>query len=304
MAEWTTADIPPLGGRSFVITGPGGLGYETGLAIARAGGAVILAGRNPIKGEQALAGIRAEVPTAEIAFELLDLASLDSVAVFAERLQAQRDSLDVLINNAGVMALPRRETTADGFERQLGTNHLGHFALTGRLLPLLRRGQAPRVVSVSSIAHRNGKIAFDDLQSERSYSAWGAYGQSKLANLLFAVELRRRSEANGWGIASIAAHPGVSDTDLIDNGPGAGSYGARFMHVFRPLVFQSAARGALPQLYAATAPEAESGRYYGPDGLFEMKGAPRPVKRTRRAWDEAAAKRLWAVSEELTKVSY
>ncbi|MBV9840250.1 MAG: SDR family oxidoreductase [Sphingomonadaceae bacterium] len=304
MARWTTSDIASLGGRSFVVTGPGGLGFETGLALARAGGAVILAGRDPTKGEASRDAIRAQAGEADVRFERLDLASLASIRAFAERLAGQRESLDVLVNNAGVMALPQRRITADGFEMQLGTNHLGHFALTGLLLPLLRRGSSPRVVTVSSLAHRNGRIAFDDLQSERRYSGWRAYGQSKLANLLFARELQRRSDEEDWGIASIAAHPGASSTDLMDNGPGRRSIAGRLARLFAPLVFQSAARGALPQLYAATSPDAVPGGYYGPDGFSEMKGEPAAARRTMAARDDAVAARLWAVSEELTGVRY
>ena len=304
MAHWTTSDIRPLGGRSFVITGPGGLGFETGLALARAGGAVILAGRDPAKGTASRDAILIRAPGADVRFELLDLARLESISAFAERLTNERDSLDTLVNNAGVMMIPKRQVTADGFERQLGTNHLGHFALTGRLLPLLRNGDSPRVVTVSSVAHRRGRIAFDDLQSERRYSPWRAYGQSKLANLLFMRELQRRSDEGGWGIASLAAHPGASSTGLIDNGLGAGSIGARLMHLFQPLFFQSAAQGALPQLHAATSPDATPGSYYGPDGVGELRGFPAPARVKPQARDDAAAARLWAISEELTGVRF
>ena len=221
MADWTTADIPPLKGKTAVITGAtGGLGYETALALAGAGATVVLTGRNEAKGRHALQAIRSQFPNADIVYESLDLANLASVADFAARYAATRASLDLLINNAGVMALPQRQVTSDGFEMQLGTNYLGHYALTAHLLPLLRHGHQPHVVNLSSLAHRSGAINFGDLQSTRSYSSWKAYCQSKLAMLMFALELQRRSDANGWGLMSNAAHPGYARTDLIANGPG------------------------------------------------------------------------------------
>lgn len=297
--------MPPQRGRSAVITGAGGLGYETALGLAQSGAEVILAGRNPDKGAQALAQIRAAAPDANLAFEVLDLASLASIEAFAGRLAQSRSSIDLLVNNAGVMALPKRQTTADGFEMQLGTNHLGHFALTGRLLPLLRRAAAPRVVAVSSVAHRNGKIAFDDLQSERRYSPFTAYSQSKMANILFALELQRRSDAAGWGLVSNAAHPGYAYTDLIQNGPGANSllnkFDARFAHRF---IGHSAAAGALPLLYAATAPAATGGSYTGPGGFMELQGPPKPAKVVPYGRNAQVAARLWSVSEALTGVTF
>ena len=297
--------MPQQRGRSAVVTGAGGLGYETALALARAGAEVVLAGRNASKGAQALAQIRTAAPDAKVAFELLDLASLASVAAFAEHLGQSRGSLDLLINNAGVMALPKRQTTADGFEMQFGVNHLGHFALTGRLLPLLRKATAPRVVAVSSVAHRNGKIAFDDLQAERRYTPFVAYSQSKMANLLFALELQRRSDAAVWGLTSTAAHPGYAYTDLIQNGPGADSllnkFDLRFAHRF---VGHSAAAGALPLLYAATAPEATGGAYIGPGGFMELQGPPKAAKIAPYARNPQVAARLWAASEALTGVSF
>src|ERR1700732_3641606 len=209
MTDWTTADIPPLNGKTAVITGAtGGLGYETALALAGAGAGVMLTGRSEAKGRQALQAIRNQFPNAYIAYENLDLANLASVADFATRYAAAHASLDLLINNAGVMALPQRQVTSDGFEMQLGTNYLGHYALTAHLLPLLRRGVQPRVVSLSSLVHRWGAIDFDDLQAARSYAPNKAYGQSKLAMLMFALELQRRSDAAGWGLMSNAAHPG------------------------------------------------------------------------------------------------
>ena len=302
MARWTTADIPPMDGRSVVITGAGGLGFETAVALARVGADVTIAGRTAAKGAQAVTAIAAQVPQALIRFELLDLADLASIAAFADRLTAARGALDILVNNAGVMAPPDRRTTADGFELQLGTNHLGHFALTARLLPLLRAGKRPRVVTVSSLAHRGGKIAFDDLQSERSYKPWAAYSQSKLANLLFARELQRRGDAAGWGLTSIAAHPGASNTELIANGPGR--LQGIVLNLVGRLFFQSAQQGALPQLYAASMPDARPGGYYGPDGRREMKGWPKEAEVMPQARDAAVAKRLWEVSETLTGVKF
>jgi len=300
---WSVTDIPSQGGRSALVTGAtGGLGYETALALARAGAEVVAAGRNPAKGEAALARIRAEVPQAKIVFEAVDLASLASVAAFAERLQQSRASLDLLINNAGVMAPPQRQTTADGFEMQFGTNYLAHFALTAHLLPLLRKAAGARVVNVSSLAHLNGRIAFDDLQSERAYAPYTAYSQSKFAQVVFTLEMQRRSAANGWGIGSNAAHPGFAATDLIANGPGENALASRLMAFLKPVLWQSAAGGALPTLYAATAPQAAGGGLYGPSGLMEMKGPPKQVRIAAAAKDPALALRLWDVSEQLTGV--
>jgi NAD(P)-dependent dehydrogenase (short-subunit alcohol dehydrogenase family) len=208
------------------------------------------------------------------------------------------------VNNAGVMAPPARRVTADGFELQLGTNHLGHFALTARLLPLLRRAPHPRVVNVSSIAHRQGTIDFKDLQAERRYSAWGRYGQSKLANLLFTFELQRRSDVAGWGLMSIAAHPGFARTELIPNGPGTTSLLSRISMVLFPIMSQSAANGALPSLFAATSPDATGGGYYGPDGFYELKGQVRPAHVARKAKNVALAGALWDASEQLTHVRW
>lgn len=299
MARWTASDIPSQKGRSALVTGTGGLGFEDALALARAGGEVILAGRNPKKGAAAIARIRSEVPSAAIGFEQLDLASLKSVAALAERLRDRRDSLDLLINNAGVMVPPQREETADGFELQLGTNYLGHFALTGQLLPLLRKGRDARVVTVSSIVARNGAIDFDDLNAERSYRPMSLYSQSKLACLMFAFELQRHSEAGGWGVASIAAHPGVSRTDLLHNAPGRWS-AMGMARTFMWFMFQPVAQGALPTLFAATSPQAKPGAYYGPDRLSEARGYPAASRVPPQALDRVAAARLWQVSEELT----
>ncbi len=275
MTDWSTADIPPLDGRTAVITGAtGGLGYETALALAGAGAHVVLTGRNDAKGRDALQNIRSQFPNAGIVYETLDLANLASVAEFAARYAAAHTSLDLLINNAGVMALPQRQVTSDGFEMQLGTNYLGHYALTAHLLPLLRQGHQPRVVNLSSLAHRSGAINFDDLQSARSYNSWKAYCQSKLAMLMFAIELQRRSDAAGWGLMSNAAHPGYARTDLIANGPGTNSLMSQLGRFLQPLISQSAAEGALPTLFAATSPEAKPAGYYGPNWFYELKGPP------------------------------
>ncbi|KMO27591.1 SDR family oxidoreductase [Methylobacterium aquaticum] len=303
MSGWTLADLPPQAGRIAVVTGTGGLGFEDALALAGAGAEVIVAGRNPDKGAAALARIRQAVPGAMVAFEHLDLASLTSVAAFAERMAGSHDRIDLLINNAAVMTPPTRQVSTDGYELQFATNHLGHVALTARLLPLLRRSRAPRVVSLSSIAARDGRIAFDDLQAERAYQPMAAYGQSKLACLMFALELQRRSDAGGWGLASLAAHPGIARTDLLPNGAGPRSM-AGLARTYLWFLFQPANRAALPTLYAATAPHAAGGAYYGPVRLSETRGAPGPARIPVQARDEAAAARLWDVSERLAGVSF
>ncbi len=303
---WKPADIPDQAGRLAVVTGAtGGLGLETAAALTQAGGEVVVAGRNAGKGEEALRRIRESKPRGIVRFELLDLASLLSIRSFARRMSQLGRSIDLLVNNAGVMALPTRQVTADGFELQFGTNHLGHFALTGLLLPLLRRGKSPRVTTVSSLSHRFGaSIHFDDLQWTRSYNANDAYAQSKLANLLFARELQKRSDVLGWGLMSNAAHPGISSTDLVVNGVGASTLKGRVITKVVEWFGQSAARGALPQLFAATAKEAKPGAYYGPDGFFEMKGAVATAFVSKQASDEALAARLWDVSEALTGVMW
>jgi NAD(P)-dependent dehydrogenase (short-subunit alcohol dehydrogenase family) len=300
---FTVADIPDLTGKLAVITGAtGGLGYETALALAGAHATVVLTGRNASKGADALARIRAVHPNANISFETLDLGSLAGVTAFADSFVARHDHIDILVNNAGVMMPPSRMTTPDGFELEFGTNHLAHFALTARLAPLLAGG---RVVTVSSIAHRTGKIHFDDLQLERSYSPNRAYNQSKLANLLFAFELQRRSDAAGWGITSLAAHPGVSSTDLIQNGMGMnGGILAPAARFFVGIFGHSPAAGALPQIYAATSPDAKPATYYGPNGFMEITGAPGVARAMPQARDTAAAARLWTISEELTGVRF
>ena len=303
MTRWTASDIPPQHGRIAVITGTGGLGFEDALALARAGCETIIAGRNARKGSEAVEKIRLQVPAAQVRFELLDLADLASVAACAERLTRQLDRLDILINNAAVMVPPDRRLTADGFELQLGTNHLGHFALTAGLLPLLRWNKAARVVSGSSVAAPRGGIDFEDLNAGKRYVPMAAYAQSKLANLMFALELQRRSDANGWGVVSVAAHPGISRTDLIHNGAGPNSIPG-LLRSCLPFLFQPAARGALPTLFAATSPQAEPGGYYGPDGLGGIRGYPTTSKIPSQALDQSVAARLWEESKALTGVQF
>ena len=319
---WTVADIPRTDGRTALVTGATrGLGLHVAEALARSGMRVVLAGRDRAAGEAAVAAIHAR-RTAEgrgglAEFTPLDLGSLADVASFAAAFAARHPTLDLLVNNAGVMAIPTRQVTADGFERQLGVNYLGHFALTARLLPLLRRGSAarvelgdaPRVVSVASLAHLRGRIDFPDLQLERGYRPWTAYQQSKLAMLMFGREMQRRSATAGWGVASLAAHPGVARTELFESGPGQGRRGGwsperALMRLFGPLFAQSAEHGALPILYAATAPEAEPGGYYGPDGVREMRGDPAPARVSAVASDPVAAARLWDESERLCGVRF
>ncbi|WP_208510473.1 SDR family oxidoreductase [Variovorax paradoxus] len=299
MAHWTASDIPSQHGRTAVVTGTGGLGFQDALALARAGANVVIAGRNPSKGAAAVDLIRQSVPDAKVVFGALDLASLDSIEAFAERLRSSHDRLDLLINNAAVMAPPKRLATADGFEMQFGTNYLGHFALTARLLPLLRQGNQPRVVSLSSVAARSGAINFDDLQARHGYRPMPVYGQSKLACLMFALELQRRSDAGGWGIQSIPAHPGVSRTDLLPNGAGAWS-AAGIARRYMWFLFQPAAQGALPTLFAATSPQARGGAYYGPNRLGETRGYPVLARIPPQALDKNVAAKLWLESEALT----
>jgi NAD(P)-dependent dehydrogenase (short-subunit alcohol dehydrogenase family) len=240
MQNWTVNDIPPQTGKLAIVTGAtGGLGYETALRLAHAGAEVVLAGRNWEKGRIAVDRIMRALPVAKACFKSLDLASLASVRAFAVEMVTKGRPLDLLINNAGVMDLPARRLTADGFEMQFGTNHLSHFAPTGLLLSLLRSAPSARVVNVSSLAHRRGKIDFDNLQAERSYEGWAAYQQSKLANLLFTFELQRRSDAHGWGLMSNAAHPGYARTDLIANGPGTGGLQGILSRMLRPLSLES-----------------------------------------------------------------
>lgn len=303
MIRWTASDIPSQDGRTTIVTGTGGLGFEDARALARAGGHVIIAGRNATKGADAVSRIRSEMPQSDVRFEHLDLADLGSVAAFAERLARDRHGVELLVNNAGVMVPPQRQVTADGFELQLGTNYLGHFALTAHLLPLLRRGRDARVVWVSSVAAPSGAIDFDDLNAERRYKPMPVYAQSKLACLMAAFEMQRRSDAGGWGVTSIAAHPGVSRTELLHNGPGRRSVQG-LIRSYLPFLFQPVERGALPTLFAATAAAAQPGAYYGPDGIAEVRGYPASAKIPPQALDQDVAARLWDVSEAMTGVRF
>ena len=295
MSRWTTADIPPQAGRLAIVTGANsGIGFETARALADAGARVIVAARDEAKGRAAVAAIG---DGAE--WRALDLADLASVRAFAEAMLAKATPIDLLILNAGVMALPRRQTTVDGFEKQLGTNVLGHFALAARLWPLMARKDA-RIVSLASIAAKRGRIDFDDLMGERHYSAFGAYAQTKLAMLVFACQLAKRQQQ----VASVAAHPGFARTSLIANGMGRNWLRDTAIGVLGSLVSQSAAEGALPVLRAATDPAMRSGDYVGSIGPFELRGPPGPVKSPARALDPQTGRRFWAEAERLTGVPF
>jgi NAD(P)-dependent dehydrogenase (short-subunit alcohol dehydrogenase family) len=295
MSRWTATHIPDQTGRVAVITGANtGLGYETATALAAKGARVVLAVRNLDKGKAAADLITRAHTGADVSITELDLTSLQSVRDAADQIRAGFDQIDLLVNNAGVMMTPK-STTTDGFELQFGTNHLGHFAFTGLLLDRLLATPLSRVVSVSSNGHRVGRIRFDDLQSTRRYSRMGAYGQSKLANLLFTYELQRR--LSGTDTIAVAAHPGGSDSELSRYLPGA------LQLAFGPLS-QSTEMGALPTLRAATDPGVSGGEYYGPGGLLEMRGYPELVASSGRSHDVDVARRLWTVSEELTGVVF
>jgi NAD(P)-dependent dehydrogenase (short-subunit alcohol dehydrogenase family) len=304
--KWTASQMSPQTGKVMLVTGANsGVGFQASLELARHGAHVLLGVRNPAKGRAALERIGREAAGASVEVVELDVASLTSVRSFAEAFLRRKQRLDVLMNNAGVMGLPTRELTADGFERQFATNHLGHFALTGLLLPALEKSAAGRVVTVASLAHRNGAIEADNLQSERSYDPMGAYNNSKLANLLFAYELDRRLKASKSSILSIAAHPGVAKTNVFVNGPGdSGGFKMRVMQAAVSLLAQDDVMGALPLEYAATAPDVKTGQYVGPDGFSEIKGYPKVVQPRARALDESAARTLWTASEHLTGVIY
>jgi NAD(P)-dependent dehydrogenase (short-subunit alcohol dehydrogenase family) len=300
--KWTVGSIPDQSGRTALVTGANsGLGLVTARELARAGARVVLACRNTQKGEAALTDCEAAARGGQLELEQLDLASLDSVRDFAERFRAGHDGLDLLINNAGVMATPRRRT-ADGFELQFGTNHLGHFALTGLLIGTMEGRDDARVVTLSSGAHRIGRIAFDNLGGDRRYFRWRAYGQSKLANLMFALELDRRLRAAGSTVKSLAAHPGYAATNLQFAGPTG--VDVAIMKVSNRVIAQSDDMGALPTLYAATEPGLEGGTFCGPDGFLEQRGYPKPVAPSGAARDKEVARRLWEVSEEMTGVRF
>jgi NAD(P)-dependent dehydrogenase (short-subunit alcohol dehydrogenase family) len=298
---WTASDIPDQSGRYAIVTGANsGLGLVTARELARAGASVVMACRNLDKGHDAIEQVRAAAPNAQVQLDELDLASLESVRGFAERYRGTHDGLDLLINNAGVMASPRRRT-ADGFELQFGTNHLGHFLLTTLLLDLMEGRDDARVVTLSSTAHKMGRISFDNLNGDRHYFRWNAYGQSKLANLLFALELDRRLRREGSTVKSLAAHPGYASTNL--QSAAAPLVDRLVMKVSNAVVGQSAEMGALPQLFAATEPNLQGGTYVGPDGPGEQRGHPTIVSPNGRAQNEETARRLWQVSEELTTIT-
>ncbi|HVY17821.1 MAG TPA: SDR family oxidoreductase [Rhodopila sp.] len=294
-----------LAGKTAIVTGANsGIGFHVAQALASRGAATVLAVRDPVKGARAAAAIGAAYPDARVRCEDLDLDSLAAVADFAGRWTGP---LDILVNNAAVMALPARETTADGFERQIGVNYLAHFALTGRLSGALNAApNGGRVVNVASLAHRRAVLRLDDLQSQAAYSPAGAYRQSKLAMLMFSLELHRRSQAHGWALRAFAAHPGWARTNIIPNGPGRAGRGikVRLMQALFGLAAQSARDGALPIVFAATAPDAEPGGYYGPDGRNERRGPPAPAAVFPQARDRQAAAALWTVSEALTGVTF
>ena len=297
-AKWTSDDVPGQQGRLAVVTGANtGLGFETAKVLATRGASVVLAVRDIEKGERAAARIAAAAPGANITVQRLDLTSLHSIRAAATELRAKHPRIDLLINNAGVMFTPK-QTTRDGFELQFGTNHLGHFALTGLLLEQMLPVPGSRVVTVSSLAHRvRARINFDDLQAERSYSRVRAYSQSKLANLLFTYELQRRLSGAGNTIA-VAAHPGLADTELTRNSPAIAAF--FYAHVMS----QKAAMGALPVLRAATDPAVVGGQYYGPRRFFGARGYPKLTKSSKRSHDAAIQRRLWTVSEQLTGITF
>jgi NAD(P)-dependent dehydrogenase (short-subunit alcohol dehydrogenase family) len=305
--------VPDLSGKLAVVTGANsGLGLGLATRLAAAGADVTMAIRNRAKGEAAVEQIRSAVSDAKLTIKSLDLSSLASVAALGEELNAEGRPIDILINNAGIMQPPNRETTADGFELQFGGNHLGHFALTGHLLPLLRAAGDARVTTLSSVAARTGGINFDDLQWEKRYNATQAYAQSKSANLMFALELDRRSRQAGWGLISNAAHPGFAKTNLQFSGPSHGKGKPTMMERFyrvsqqlMPFMWQEVDDAILPTLYGAVSPAAEGGAFYGPRGLFELAGGGvTDAKILDRARNEADSRRLWEVSEQLTGVTY
>lgn len=304
-----TESAPAAAPLAIVTGATAGLGLETAKGLAANGYRVIVAGRNADKGKLACHAVRAHQPGAEVRFEWLDLDSLASVRQFAARLRERETELHRLINNAGIMALPKRERTEDGFERQFGVNYLGHFLLTSLLLPLLAAASsgdsAPaRVVQLSSLAHRGGKIAFDDLNGERDYDPWRAYRQSKLAMLLFAQALQRQSDRHGWGLLSVAAHPGLSRTALFDAGVKSRALIGQAFKLVMPLISQTADQGARPTLHAALADDVGPGDYFGPDGFSETRGAPKRAHRSTSARDQAVEDRLWTVSCELTGAAW
>jgi len=310
MTSWTAADIPDLSGRTIVVTGTtSGLGLETAIAVAAHGASVVVTGRNQDRLASALVKVEAAATGVEPTSVLLDLADLSSVRAAADQILSTQQSVHVVINNAGVMATPMSRTV-DGFELQIGTNHLGHFALTGLLLPGMpvdNAGVDTRVVSVASLAHRSGRVDPADLSFDRRrFSPWDAYGQSKLANLLFIAELQRRALLADWSLKAVAAHPGLSATNLAVAGPkiAQNPVGRFAVKIMSSALGQSAKDGALPTLYAATDPSILGGEYIGPGGPFEARGHPKRVGRNAAALNETTMKELWEASTELTGVDY
>lgn len=300
MTLWPGADLPDLKGKIALVTGANsGIGFHAARALADAGAEVILACRNPRKGDEAVAAIGGGAR-----FEQLDLADFASIHDFAARLKTQTGQLDILLNNAGVMAPPTRQTTRQGFELQFGVNFLGHVLLTSLLFNLLLATPGARAIQVASIAHRQGKMQWEDLQSERRYHGWIAYRQSKLAMLIFAQEFARRATQNGWNLLSLAAHPGIAATELVTNGPGQQSLIAFLQKIAAPFIQQSGEAGAWPLIMAATTPRPSQGDYYGPKGFQECRGLPGLAKIEPKARDPMAGQRLWKIALDLTGAAF
>lgn len=305
-SEWTAENIPDLEGKTAVVTGANsGIGYEGAKLLAANNARVVMACRSIKRGKNAKEDIEADIKDTDLEVKKLDLASLESVKQFAEEFKANNDKLDILCNNAGVMAIPREETE-DGFEKQFGINHLGHFALTAHLLPVLKESNKPRVVNQSSGMHERGDLNFDDLMHEESYSPMQVYGDSKLANILFTYELDRKIKDKGLKIKSIACHPGYAATNLQTRGPEKEGSTARkyMMKAMNKLLAQSAEQGALPMIYAATSEKAKSGDYIGPKGFKKMRGLPEKQESSDRSYNEERAEKLWKVSEDLTNIKF
>ncbi len=304
--HWTAENIPDLSGKTFIVTGANsGLGLETSRVLALKGARVMMAARNPSKGRAALETIRQQQPQADLVLKELDLADLAAVRTFAMTILAEEPKIDGLINNAGVMMIPKMQTN-DGFEMQFGTNHLGHFALTGLLLERMVENPSARIVTVSSLMHQRGQMDFDDLMGDQNYNDSAAYAQSKLANLLFTFELQRRLQQAGKPNLALAAHPGYTDTNLQAVGPrlSGSAMRALLMKIANRFFAQDVEIGALPTLYAATAPDVDPGDFIGPGGFNEVRGYPQKVSSSPAAQNEPDARRLWEISEKLTGVTY